>query len=272
MNKNKTLVQQFLNHIELNQGYSPHTIKIYKKYLAEFVTFVGKNDITTLTPPVIHDYYNHIAEQLALSYKTKNLQLTAVRSLLAYLNVRGAGIAFRDFLPSFSDRQSHKELVLPTPTQLQAFLAPTGDKEMDTFVRLLYTSGLRIAEALSLTPNQVQAKFTIHGKGGKPRLVMCDPTTLALVRDLEATQRGSKLFKATTRTMQRKFTKRATEHNITPHTLRHCFATTMLEAGTDIRIVQGLLGHASLSTTQRYTHVSDSMLEKAHLNHPFYVV
>jgi site-specific recombinase XerD len=264
----QTHAQDFLSNIKNNHGYSPHTIRVYTKVLNTFLKFLKKRDIT---PETLTAYHQFVGNRKNISHRTKNLELAPVRSFIAYLNTKDSHIIYRDFLPSFRDRQGHKELILPTEEQLTKFLSPTDDKQMDTLIRLLYVTGLRISEALSITKGQVNSKFTIHGKGGKPRLVMCDDTTLAMVRELEQKNVTTpKLFTLEVRTTQIRFKKRAQGTPITPHTLRHCFATTMLNVGTDIRIVQGLLGHASLSTTQRYTHVSDAMLEKAHLAHPLH--
>lgn len=267
MKNNQALLDQYLSTISKDYGYSPLTIKLYRIAIQHFLTFLKNKDVKNITHTTLLTYKKQVANRTNCSFKTKNLALAPIRSFLAYLNTQGANIAYRDHLSGFKDRNGHKELVLPTKQELQAFLAPTGDTHTDTLIRLLYVTGLRIAEALSLTPQQVQTKFTIHGKGGKPRLIMCDPTTVQMVRAIETNR--PKVFNLTQRSIQRKFHDR--NPNITPHTLRHLFATTMLEVGTDIRVVQSLLGHSSISTTQRYTHVSDSMLETAHLKHPLHI-
>lgn len=266
---NKLLVEQFLTELIKNRGYSPNTLRIYESVLESFVAFVGNHDIKRIGTKTLLSYKNFVATK-NISHLTKNLHLAPVRSFLSFLSEQGASISYRDVLKGFTNRNGHKEIILPTKEQLAEFLVPTENKMMDTFVRLLYVSGLRIAEALSLTKGQVQEKFTIHGKGGKPRLVMCDDTTVAMIRDLESAISTPRIFTLSQRMMQRNFTNRAKGSGITPHTLRHCFATTMLDTGTDLRVVQQLLGHASIATTQRYAHVSDRMLETAHLKHPFH--
>ncbi len=271
INNNHTLVRQYLTDILKNRGYSHATVSLYEKSLNKFLDFVGTKDIMHITPKTLCDYKAIVAKRENVSHRTKNLDIAPVRSFLSDLNTRGANIPYRDCLSGFTNRNGHKELVLPTKDELTKFIAPTTDTRTDAIVRLLYVSGLRIAEALSLTVGQVQPKFTIHGKGGKPRLVMCDPTTIAMIRILEQQSTTGKVFNITSRSVQRSFTTRAKDSRITPHTLRHLFATTMLEHGTDIRTVQQLLGHASITTTQRYTHVSDTMLEQAHKKHPFMV-
>lgn len=271
--KNKELVDNYLLEISRDMGYSPHTIRAYERVLSVFLNFLGEKSIKNITPKTLNDYLKSVALTPNISCSTKNLHLAPVRSFLHSLLPKGINIPHRDSLRNFQNRQGHKEIIIPIKSELDIFISATTDTEMDTLVRLLFVTGLRIAEALSLTHGQVQTKFTIHGKGGKPRLIMCDPTTIAMVRAQEKKHEGKeKVFMIQYRTVLRRFDARAKlcGASITPHTLRHCFATTMLEVGTDIHTVQRLLGHASITTTQRYTHVSDSMLEMAHLKHPLY--
>lgn len=272
MESNKKLLNEFINYLKNEQGYSPHTINLYSVVIKKFLEFLGKKDIFKINGKLLNEYRNKIALQVELSYLTKNLRLAPIRSFLSFLNTRGANITFKEFIYGFRNRNGHKELVLPSKEELKKFLSPTSDTQMDVFVRLLYSTGLRIAEALSLEVGQVQEKFTINGKGGKPRLIMCDIITVNMTRHFEEGKEG-KLFKITARSFQRKFierTKKLGISSITPHTLRHCFATSLLDGGVDIRVIQPLMGHSSISTTQRYTHVSDKMLEVAHLNHPLH--
>ena len=266
---NKKLVDEFLKNLSQNCGYSPLTISVYKISLKKFLTFLGNKDIKKVNGKNLSVYKKIVSDE-NISYLTKNLRLAPLRSFFAFLNTQGANISYRDYLQGFRNRNGYKELVLPSKGELKKFLSPTGDSLMDVFVRLLYSTGLRIAEALSLEVGQVQEKFTIHGKGGKPRLIMCDNTTINMIRDFEKGKIG-KVFFITSRSIQRFFVERAKKlgiSQITPHTLRHCFATSLLEKGVDIRIIQPLLGHSSISTTQRYAHVSDNMLESAHSKHP----
>ena len=274
MKKLTACIEEFINTIDRDQGYSPLTLSVYTKALKDFSLFVGESkNLEALQPKHLSAYREHVANLPNLSYKTRNLRLAPVRSLIAFWNTRGSNLPYRDTLSGFRDRSGHKELVLPTKDQLASFLSPHGHKEMDALTRLLYISGLRIAEALSVTRGQVQESFTIHGKGGKPRMVMCDTQTIAMVRELEAVDpRRERVFTLSQRNTQRKFTERADGALITPHTLRHLFATTMLDVGTDIRVVQELLGHASISTTQRYAHVSNTLMRAAHTKHPLHNV
>lgn len=265
-------LNSFLQSLLSDNGYSPLTIKNYHKSIKKFLNFSKVKKASDIDSEILIKYRNFISSENK-SYLTKNLYLAPMRSFFSYLNRKGANINYRDYISGFRNKNSNKELLLPNRQQLELFLTPQGSPLMDVFVRLLYATGLRIAEALSLQVGQAQEKFTIQGKGGKLRLIMCDQTTISMIRDWESSlsHPSGKLFDITARSIERKFKKRskALGLNITPHTLRHCFATTMLDVGTDIRVVQELMGHSSISTTQRYTHISDNMLQVAHLKHPF---
>lgn len=269
MEKNKKVVEDFLDHIVRDYGYSKFTVRTYRASLDKFLAHIGGKDIKNVKLSVLLDYRKKVSERERISHLTKNLDLAPVRSFFSWLNSKGSNVLYRDGLAGFKNRGGYKEIALPSKEELDKFISPQGDPMMDVLVRLLYSTGLRIGEALSLNVGQAQERFPITGKGGKPRLVVCDTETIEMIRSFENGKRG-KLFPTTARTINRKFVERAGKSAITPHTLRHVYATTMLEVGTDIRIVQALLGHATLSMTQRYTHVSDKMLEAAHLNHPFY--
>lgn len=270
MKENEKLLEEYINHLIKDEGASPHTIRLYRVSIGKLLVFLGNREITKLKPSVLCEY-RAVVSNRDVSFKTKNLDLAPIRSFFAYLNSKGHSLNFRDCLQGFKNKNGQKALNLPSGEQVTAFLAPTNDTQLDTFIRLLYTSGLRIAEALNIEKGQVQEEFTIRGKGGKERLILCDKTTVQQIRELEKDATG-RVFPLTARQMQRKIKERAEalKVEITPHTLRHLFATTMLQAGVDIRIVQQLLGHSSLATTQRYTHVSDKMLRNAHQMHPLH--
>ena len=181
-------------------------------------------------------------------------------------------LPFHQLLKGFRNRNGYKVLVLPSDEELITFITPQNATEatrIDVLIRLLYVSGLRIAEALALS-QPLTERITVSGKGAKPRLVFVDHTTIEMANALPP---SPKLFPFTSRHAQRELAKRCEERGITtpitPHTLRHLFATTMLSKGTDIRVVQRLLGHASIATTQIYAQVSDTLLEQAHAKHPF---
>ena len=265
MENNQKLVDRFLTILVRDRGYSQNTIKNYLPELTRFLAFLGARDVRHIGEKALKEYREKIAE-LDCSYQTKNLRVSSVRSFCNFLNEHhGAKLQCRDTLQFFRNRNGHKELKLPSPEELQKFLEPTDNPMLDCFIRLLHASGLRVAEAMSLEIGQVDTQFPIHGKGGKPRLIVCDDETVAQVRALEVGREG-KLFPVSKRYIQLKIQDRAKKCvvEVSAHTLRHLFATRMLNLGTDTRIVQRMLGHSSILTTQRYTHVSDQMLVEAY--------
>ncbi len=256
----------FLRDLELKQGYAQHTIKMYRKMLADFSEFLRKTDLKKLNEKDLYAYRDSV-EKRKESYKTKNLRLIPIRRWLASLRPPHPTLNYR-MLEPFRNRNGNEVMDLPKRAVIEKFLAPTGDTLVDMFVLLTYSTGLRISEVMSLKAGTVEKNFSILGKGSKPRFVFCDPKVVAKVREYEKTEgiaSGTPLFKAAMRTMQRLVSERAKKQglDISVHTLRHCYATHLLEDGMDIRAVQALLGHASIATTQVYTHVSNDYLNTA---------
>jgi site-specific recombinase XerD len=148
-----------------------------------------------------------------------------------------------------------------------------------TLFTLIYATGLRVSEACSLKTTDIDAKRGVlhvrHGKGDKARIVVLSPRLLALLRSywaaerppqpwLFASQRGRSIEPQTARSALRLAAAQALRgKHVTPHVLRHSFATHQLESGTDLRVVQVLLGHAQISTTARYTRVSTETMKRA---------
>lgn len=265
---NKNTIDSFRTWLVRDNGYSTYTVKIYLKEANAFADFLKGRQISDDT---IKEYRELIASNPNTSHKTKNLHISALRALLTFME-----LPFHHLLKSFRNRNGYRVLVLPSNDDLINFITPQNTTEpsrIDVLIRLLYVSGLRIAEALALS-QPLTERITVSGKGAKPRLVFVDHTTIEMANALPATSTTtSKLFPFTSRHAQRELAKRCEDRNITtpitPHTLRHLFATTMLAKGTDIRVVQRLLGHASIATTQIYAQVSDTLLEQAHAKHPF---
>lgn len=270
MMKNTQAIEKYLRNIELDQGYSQNTIKLYRKALNNFAAFLKSENIEVLTEKKLLAYREHV-EKAQESYKTKNLRMIPVRRFLAFLISRDIiDIDIRKVEP-FKNRNGGKKMELPSNEAMQKFLAITTPEnlESDMLANLVYATGLRLSEVCSLKAGQVQETFSITGKGGKPRFIVCDPSVLPLVRSFEEKRGlvpGDPLMGIVRRSVQKIIERRAREHNLklSIHTLRHCCATNLLERGMDIRAVQEFLGHASLATTQIYTHISNDHLLKSY--------
>jgi len=256
--------QLYITYLEREQGYSPHTTKLYKSAIEDFCASLKKDDVTKLTEKDLLNFRN-IVEAKKESYKTKNLRLVPIRMFLAFLRIKGTEVPEYRILESFRNRNGHEKLELPSDDEIKRLLRSQDSPQADLFVNLIYATGLRLDEALRLKTGEVEETFNIVGKGAKERFIVCLPEIVTMVREYEKNTgklKGSLLFDASRRTAQR-WVKRKSEKlelNISVHTLRHCYATNLLQRGMDIRSVQELLGHSSLVTTQRYTHVTNKQL------------
>ncbi|MBI4373064.1 MAG: tyrosine recombinase XerC [Candidatus Omnitrophica bacterium] len=281
-----TYVDRFLNFLEAEKNASPHTVKNYRSDLVEFFRFLGKASLSDVNYIAIRRFLAHLKEKDFLK-STISRKLACLKSFFKYLTREhlvsanpASGIATpkRDRrLPSYLETQEMEHLLESTH----------GDKwEMKrdrAILELLYSSGIRVSELVGLNEEDVDllsSLLKVRGKGKKERIVPIGSCAAQAVKDyLDALPVGSEtrlqpLFlnrqktRLTDRSVRRitlKCAKRAAlKKDISPHTLRHTFATHLLDRGADLRSVQELLGHAHLSTTQIYTHVSAKRLREAY--------
>lgn len=235
------------------------------------------------------------SENEYLSKKTQNYYLIAIRAFLKYLGMIGVEVVSPETveLAKVPERQiafmTEGELIslLKQPEKSRVSEEKGGKTKEKApslsvlrdkaILELLFISGLRVSELCSLEGDldMSHLEFSIRGKGGKVRVVFLNKEVLETIEKykkmLDMTPEmmtSSKLFHVTPRTVERLVKKYAIQAGIskkvTPHVLRHSFATTLLQNGADIRSVQAMLGHASIATTQIYTHVTDSHLKKIH--------
>ena len=249
----------------VQENYSPKTRDAYMRYVREFVDFLGKRRIT-------RDLLLEYRDRLGLkkdSPKTKNLKISSVRSFLDFLGKRYDSeiLVSRTVLTTFQDRAGKKQaLLLPSDDDVHDFFDNLEhDYENHAFyviARLIAATGLRIAEVMNLKVGQVERKIVLLGKGAKQRFVLCDEDTVALVKEYEKalSDDARLLFPYAIRHVQAVFSE-ASGGTITPHTLRHIYATKRVEAGMSLIAVQKLLGHSSVQTTQRYLHIADDFVE-----------
>jgi len=288
-------VDRFLHQLAAARGASKHTLRAYAGDLEEFLRFLDAehvDDPRSLTPLTLRGFLGHLDDR-KLARTSVQRKLSSVRSLLRYLLSEGK----IESDPSTGLRQRRRSRHLPSVLSEQEIGAlldapdktrPRGRRDR-AILELLYSAGTRVSETVGLDMGDVDLERGIArvlGKGGKERLAAVGShATAALAtyltdperptpspRDPQAlflNQRGGRL---TTRTLERIVERYVGEAGIlrhaTPHTLRHSFATHLLDRGADLRSVQELLGHANLVTTQIYTHVSIERLreiyEKAH--------
>lgn len=294
----KDLKQEFLEYIEIEKGRSVKTVENYDRYLRRFLEFSKLKNAEDITESVMRNYRLWLNRQVggnnrktgeSLKKKTQNYHLIALRAFLKYMSKRGVKTLSPEYieLAKVGDRHldliSHDEL-----TRLRE--APRGNdlKELrdKAILELLFSTGLRVSELCSLSRDlDLSAdEFSIRGKGEKIRLVFLSPEAKTSIKkyldkridvddalfvkiDKKEKAKGKEMS-LTPRSIERivKYyaIKAGISKKVTPHVIRHCFATDLLSNGADLRSVQMLLGHANIGTTQIYTHVTDSHLKKIH--------
>lgn len=287
--------RQFFVYLEAGRGASPHTIRNYGADLKEFFTFLDGKKLAEVDPLLIRSFLAHLKSR-GQSKATLSRKLAALRSFFKYLArenhlktnpVLGISSPKRDKkLPRFLDLGEVTNLLeAPSPQKWEG-------KRDRSILETLYSSGVRVSELVGMNQGDADllgGLLRIRGKGKKERIVPIGEKALHAIRDyLEAIPQAlrkknngpsSSLFinrsgtRLTDRSVRRLIVKYARQislkQGISPHTLRHTFATHLLDRGADLRSVQELLGHANLSTTQIYTHVTTRRLQEAYsLAHP----
>jgi site-specific recombinase XerD len=291
----KKLLAEFLEDLEVGQGRSAKTVENYDRYLKHFFAQQKVQTVPQITLERIRLFRRFLSTVLktteqTLALTTQNYHFIALRQFLRYL-------ARRDIPALAPDKVGlakvpERDIDVLYPEEVEALLtAVDGDSLVSlrdmAILEVLFSSGIRIAELVSLDRDDIRPQsneFTVRGKGNKVRVVFLSASARKAVADYLRkrtdfdpalfirhnfpTVEGSKNLRLTSRSVQRMFHKYArasglTKH-ITPHTLRHSFATDLLRNGADVRQVQHLLGHASITTTQIYTHLTDVHLRDVH--------
>lgn len=294
-----TLKRQFLEHLEIEKGRSLRTLEIYDSYLERFFNFKNIKKPKDITEDAVREFRIHLNRKPGAKYKnnvtmskrTQNHYLIALRAFLRFLNRRKIETPLSSDaidLAKLPDRQ----IDLITHEELERLLS-SPEKENDPVVRardkaileMLFSTGLRVSELCSL-PSSIDLSLdevSVRGKGGKIRVVFLSDSAkrhlkeyINLRKDMSealfvsfSKNKGDKFNKALNRrSVERLVKKYATlagiTERVTPHVIRHCFATDLLRNGADIRSVQALLGHSNINTTQVYTHVTDKHLRDIH--------
>jgi site-specific recombinase XerD len=291
------LVTDFLEHLEIEQNRSAKTISNYAHYLYRLIDFTDDCDIDKLDAEMVRQWRLHLNRMKdpqggELTKTTQNYHLIALRSFLKYL-------AKRDIKALDSAKIELAKTVRPKVTfleveEVERLLAaiktdnPIGLRDR-AIIELLFSGGLRVSELVDLDRDHInldRREFMVRGKGQKDRPVFISLQAADWIGKFLATRKDNykPLFihysgtqneldegmytRLNVRSVQRlvkRYAKLAgITKDVTPHTLRHSFATDLLINGADIRSVQGLLGHANIATTQIYTHITDPQLKSVH--------
>ncbi len=284
------LVKRFLDHLFIECGLAGTTITAYQRDLAEFWAHVESNDVE-LADLGIENVQAHLVELQGrrLSVSSIARHLASIKVFLRYLH--SEGVLRRDIASLIESPKRWRTIPnVVRYEQIEAMLmAPDPADELylrdRALLELLYATGIRATEAVDLTVAQVNLKLgylRCMGKGNKERIVPMGPPAVEanekyldilrprLLGDrfttaLFLSRTGRPLDRTNIWRLVRKYAQLAgLSQHVSPHTLRHCFATHLLAGGADLRIVQELLGHVDLVTTQIYTHVDEARLQQVH--------
>lgn len=286
------LKREFLEYIEISKGRAIKTVENYDRYLTRFLEFSKAKSPKDITDRSVQDFRLWLNRQPGtagagtMKRRTQNYYLIALRAFLKYLQRQGIDSLSpeRIELAKVPDRS----LDLISGVELERLMAAPDTSDLKgmrdkAMLELLFSTGLRVSElcALDTDIDLSRDELSVRGKGDKVRVVFLSPEAKKAVaaylkarKDLEEALfvsygRGSKTPRRITPRSVEELVKRyaikaGITKKVTPHVIRHSFATDLLENGADLRSVQALLGHANIATTQVYTHVTDKHLREVH--------
>lgn len=288
-------LDKFLQYLIYEKKYSEHTIKNYERDLDYFLLFLNDKKISNIknvTYQIIREYLIHLHNH-NYSKKTICRYITSLRTFFKYLY--NEGIIDSNVTTLISNPKLDKKL--PNylyPNDLEKLLnSPTTDNVLgirdSLIIELLYSTGIRVSELIDIKVKNInfnEKRIKILGKGNKERYVLygkiCEQKLNKYLKEsrnifnknnsefLILNKNGQKITPRFIQKLMKKYQKLAgITVNVTPHTLRHTFATHLLEGGADLKSVQELMGHESLSSTQVYTHITSERLRSVYLKtHP----
>lgn len=290
------LKREFLEHVEIEKGNSLKTVRNYDHYLTRFFEFAKVSEPKEITDEKIREFRLFLNRQpgvkirgqqaSTLKKNTQNYHLIALRSFLKYMMKRDVPALSPDRIDLAKIKERSLDLI--STDELTRLMSapdtntPKGLRDK-AVIELFFSTGLRLSELCSIDRDLDLSKdeFSIRGKGEKVRVVFLSEQAKSAVRDYlkarkdmdeplftSASTNKGKGNRLTPRSIERivKFyaIKAGISKKVTPHVIRHSFATDLLSNGADIRSVQMMLGHANIATTQIYTHVTDAQLRDVH--------
>lgn len=292
------LKRQFLEYLEIERGRSVKTIENYDRYLERFFAFAKVKKVSELSETQVREFRLYLNRQAGtkvggrlepMKRRTQNYYLIALRAFLKFLRKRGIEALSPERIELA--KVPERSLDLITAAELKRLLSAPDMKTIEgkrdkAILELLFSTGLRISELCGLSIDDIdltREEFSVRGKGDKVRVVFISDTAknclkeyLAARKDLDDAlfiRYGRKANDGGELRLQPRAVQRLLKHyaakggitrKVTPHVIRHSFATDLLSNGADLRSVQALLGHANIGTTQVYTHVTDKHLREVH--------
>jgi site-specific recombinase XerD len=292
------LKTQYLEYLEIEKDRSQKTIENYDHYLQRFLNWSKAKAPIDITDELVRSYrlyLNRLRDEKGNSLKkiTQNYHVISLRNFLKFLAKRDIKTLTAEKVEL--GKTDERQIDFLEAEEVERIFEAASGANLKSFrdhaiLELLFSSGLRVSELVGLNRDQVNLKtgeFSVRGKGGKVRVVFIsdeakkfleyylnkrpdiDPALFARigVKHLEE-RKDAKSLRLTPRTIQRivKYyaLKAGIMKDVHPHTLRHSFATDLIQNGADIRSVQEMLGHSSVTTTQIYTHVTNKQLKEVH--------
>lgn len=288
-------VTEYLNHLSVERGLSKNTTAAYRRDLAKFLAYLESHDSSELNSDLLANYVAHMRGKGNFSESSISRSVVAVRNFSAF---RAKELKVSDHLKSFSPPKIPKRLPKALPYQSIVDLINNVGRSANpmslrdsALLELIYGTGSRISEVLALNVEDLDTSaeallVRLTGKGNKSRMVPVGAFAKSAVDDyltrlrpvlqngkrvnaLFLNSRGSRLSRQSAWKIISEAAERLKLEDVSPHSLRHSFATHLLDGGADIRVVQELLGHSSVTTTQIYTLVTiDKLRESYATAHP----
>ena len=289
----KALKTQFLEYLEIERGRGVKTVENYDRYLNRFLSFAKVKTPGQITEHMVREFRITLNRSIGVSgtmkKNTQNYHLIALRAFLKFLRKRD----IESLNPERIElaKTGGRDLDLITADELNRLMkAPKGDSLAElrdrAILELLFSTGLRVSELCGLNQDLdlTRDEFSVRGKGEKVRVVFLSPDAKRAVSEYikkrgdmsealfvsygKGQPKTKDLPRMTPRSVELMVkhyaVKAGITRKVTPHVIRHSFATDLLGNGADLRSVQALLGHANIATTQVYTHVTDKHLREVH--------
>lgn len=284
-------IGEYLSYISIDRRLSKETVKSYSYELKEFRAFLIKNKIISIHDVTLKDVESYLKASSYLENRSLAHRITVIKGFYKFLFL--TGYIKKDITSNLIGPKLEKKLpdvlsVEEVDYLLDITLETAYDYRNKALLELLYASGIRISEALSIKLNDISfdsCTIRIFGKGGKERIIPLGDVAIEHIKNylerrneldkkrsdiLFLNSRGEKLSRVGFfKNLQDILKKKNINKKVTPHMLRHSFATHMIEYGADLRVVQELLGHTDISTTRIYTHITNKKVEEDYeLYHP----
>lgn len=287
-----SLKTEFLEYLEIEKGRSVKTVENYDRYLSRFLAHTKITSPAKLTEQAVREFRIYLNRQPGttgtMKHKTQNYYMISLRAFLKFLRKR----EIESLNPERIElaKVGARDLDLITSAELERLMSgPKGSSLSDlrdrAILELFFSTGLRVSELCGLNRDLDLSRdeFSVRGKGEKVRVVFLSSEAKKAIKayldkrgDIEdalfiqmgKNSKNAKDLRLTPRSIERLVKKYATKagitRKVTPHVIRHSFATDLLQNGADLRSVQALLGHSNITTTQVYTHVTDKHLAEVH--------